>query len=121
MEIVIVVDTSGSITADNLSEMVAIVNDIKMQMPVKLRVFYCDCAIQKEETFDIYETLEFHPVGGGGTDFKPVFNKLSEEGEEPSVLIYMTDGECDSYPDRNTLSFPVIWVYFRDEVELEYW
>ena len=38
--------------------------------------------------------------GRGGTDFRPGFAWLAEQGlQRPSCCLYFTDMECDSYPD----------------------
>jgi predicted metal-dependent peptidase len=51
--------------------------------------------------------LSFKPLGGGGTDFRKPFEYLEEEGIEPACLIYLTDLECDDFPEEP--SYPVLW------------
>ena len=46
--------------------------------------------------------------GRGGTDFRPGFAWLEENGRQPGCCIYLTDMECDDYPDAEPF-FPVIW------------
>ena len=37
--------------------------------------------------------------GRGGTDFRPGFAWLHEHGVHPNCCLYLTDMECDSYPE----------------------
>jgi predicted metal-dependent peptidase len=46
--------------------------------------------------------------GGGGTDFRPVFEWVEESQTEPACLIYLTDLCCHSYPAPP--DYPVLWV-----------
>ena len=46
--------------------------------------------------------------GRGGTDFRPGFAWLHEQGVRPGCCLYLTDMECDSYPETAPL-YPVAW------------
>ena len=72
-------------------------------------VIHCDNKINKVEHFeDGYFPEKLDPVGGGGTDFRPVFNWIEEEAIDPACLIYFTDCE-GTYPDEEP-PYPVIWL-----------
>ncbi len=107
--IVIAVDTSGSIGSRELEqfagEISAIASDAK---PESIQVVYCDAAVQSSQEFTSGEDVRLEPKGGGGTDFKPVFNWVQEQGILPDCLIYLTDLCCQSFPD--VLEYPVLWV-----------
>ena len=47
--------------------------------------------------------------GRGGTDFRPGFAWLHEQGVHPNCCLYLTDMECDSYPNTEP-PYPVAWV-----------
>ena len=47
--------------------------------------------------------------GRGGTDFRPGFEWLDEQGIQPAVCLYFTDMQCSSYPETEP-GFPVLWV-----------
>lgn len=48
------------------------------------------------------------PVWCGNTDFRPVFNYISNHKIQPTLLIYLTD-LCGPFPDKAP-TYPVIWV-----------
>ena len=73
-EIAIGVDCSGSISDKLLSKFSAGVNAIAAESrPELVRVLYCDAVIQRVDEFADGEKIERNPVGGGGTDCRPVF------------------------------------------------
>jgi len=46
--------------------------------------------------------------GGGGTDFRPVFDWVEHENRSPNMLVYFTDAEGD-FP-KVPPNYPVIWL-----------
>ena len=109
-EIVIAVDTSGSITANELnhfsSEINAIIDDAK---PEKVHVVYCDTRVQHTEEFDADDypvKLKMH--GGGGTHFDPPFKWIEEQQIDVAAFVYLTDlwGDC-TVPEP---WYPALWV-----------
>ncbi len=108
-EIIIAVDTSGSIGRLELEqfagEISAISEDAK---PEAVHVVYCDAAVQSAQEFGPSEPVQLEPKGGGGTDFRPVFEWVAENDIAPVCLIYLTDLCCDWYPE--VPEYPVLWV-----------
>jgi predicted metal-dependent peptidase len=108
-EIVIAVDTSGSIGRLELEqfagEISAIADEVK---PEVIHVVYCDAAVQSVQQFGPCEPIRVEPKGGGGTDFRPAFEWVEENGITPACLIYLTDLCCESYPEPP--DYPVLWV-----------
>jgi predicted metal-dependent peptidase len=45
--------------------------------------------------------------GGGGTDFRPVFDRVNKDGLDPECVVYLTDG-MGSFP-AVAPPYPVIW------------
>jgi predicted metal-dependent peptidase len=107
--IVIGVDTSGSIGEEELEqfagEITAIADDAQ---PEAIYVAYCDAAVQSVQEFGPSEPTILEPKGGGGTDFRPVFEWVEANGISPACLIYLTDLCCHSYPEPP--HYPVLWV-----------
>lgn len=107
--IVVAVDTSGSIGTRELEqfagEISAIADEAK---PEAIHVVYCDAAVQSAQEFRAGESIELEPQGGGGTDFRPVFDWVAQNAIHPVCLLYLTDLCCYSYPAPP--EYPVLWV-----------
>jgi len=108
-EIVIAVDTSSSIGAEELDQFAAEITAIADEVqPDRILVVYCDASVQSIQEFTPPEPVVLSPKGGGGTDFRPPFEWVAEHGVMPSCLIYLTDLCCRSYPEPP--EYPVLWV-----------
>lgn len=112
--IVVTIDTSGSISQDDLNRFAAEVEAIKQTYKCKILVLYCDTKIVKVEEFDEYDEIELRPSGGGGTNFVPPFKYIEDNdiAEEVKCMLYFTDGYCSSYP-KHFPDYPVLWVGMR--------
>lgn len=113
-EVVIGFDTSGSVfSPDILSAFWGVMNDIVDQTrPERVHIVWCDCRVQHVQTFEQGEELVPEARGGGGTDFRPVFDWVEQQGIQPQALIYITDME-GIFP-REEPDYPVIWAKSRD-------
>ena len=112
LDLVVDIDTSGSIGKDDLakflSEVIAIVNGFSN---VDLTVIFNDTKVYgphkfRNPTADVIVGLK--PEGGGGTDHRPVFEWIDKKMPNTKLLICFTDG-MTSFPDRPP-SYPTIWV-----------
>lgn len=108
-EIVIAIDTSGSISGKDLTSFGSEISSLLEDFNINITILYSDVHIQKVERLSSYDLpLNLKAPGGGGTDFRPVFDWIEKEGEIPHCLIYFTDLDGkfpDSAPD-----FPVVWL-----------
>jgi predicted metal-dependent peptidase len=108
-EIVIAVDTSGSIGRLELEQFAAETSAISEEaQPEAIHVVYCDAAVQYAQEFRPLEPVQLEPKGGGGTDFRPAFEWVAKNNIVPVCLIYLTDLCCDSFPESP--EYPVLWV-----------
>ena len=108
-EIVIAVDTSGSIGTEELEQFAGEISAISEEaQPELIRVVYCDAAVQAVEEFGPSEPIKLSPKGGGGTNFVPPFSWVEESGILPKCLIYLTDLCCNRFPEPP--DYPVLWV-----------
>jgi predicted metal-dependent peptidase len=112
--IVFATDTSGSIDAKALkrfqSEKQGCLDDLK---PSRLLDIYCDCAITDEREYRPGETISRHAPGGGGTDFRPVFERCNRMETPPKCLVYLTDLH-GAFPEAEP-DYPVLWVVWSKE------
>ena len=108
-EVVIAVDTSGSIGKRELEQFAAEISAISEEtQPEAIHVVYCDAAVQCVQQFGSSEPVQLEPKGGGGTDFRPAFEWVAENDITSVCLIYLSDLCCNSFPE--TPEYPVLWV-----------
>ena len=111
-EVVIAVDTSGSVL-DAVDEFGATMRDIiNCAKPQRTHVIYCDARVNRVDVFSAGQQLQLHAVGGGGTDFRPVFEYVQEQGLAPACLLYLTD-MYGSFPESSP-SYPTLWCATSD-------
>ena len=71
--------TSGSVTDLDVSQFSAEISSILEVADTTLTVIYCDKKIQNVERFERYDLpIQIHPMGGGGTDFRPTFKWIED-------------------------------------------
>jgi len=114
-EIVVAIDTSGSIGQDTLNAFGAEIKSIVAgSRPSKTTIIYCDSEVNHVDEFMPNDELAFAMHGGGGTAFKPVMDYVSEKNIAPVCLVYLTDlyGQHDFAPP----DYPVLWCCTTDLV-----
>lgn len=106
------VDTSGSITADELAAFLAEVDALKGQVHARVTLHLCDSALAPGAPWicEPWEPLIVPPTatGGGGTDFRPVFAWLEARAITPDVVLYFTDA-LGEFPAASP-PYPVAWL-----------
>jgi len=112
VNVVAAIDVSGSIATSELKEFLAEINQIKAQIRAKVSLLACDANIDPDGPWE-YEPWEEFVLpkmfsGGGGTDFRPVFDWVENQDLNPDLLVYFTDAEGD-FPNQQPL-YPVIWL-----------
>jgi predicted metal-dependent peptidase len=116
-EIVVAVDTSGSITDKQLQKFAAEASGVLEAYRTTIRVIYCDASVAGEETFTNEDLpLKLTPKGGGGTDFRPVFTHVDKVGYTPACLVYFTD-MYGNFP-KLASPYPTMWVSTTKEKDL---
>ena len=115
LELIIGVDTSGSVSDQELQEFTAEIQGIcKSFEDYKIWYFQADAAIQLEKELGPDDEIPTKMRGRGGTSFRPVFEK-AREIYGASCLVYLSDlYPNDGWPDP--LDIPVLWVSSTDVV-----
>lgn len=108
-DIVVAIDTSGSIGQRELDtffgEMRGILDDVK---PTRIHVIWCDAKVHKvDEVTDSADIDTLKAAGGGGTDFRPVFDYVETNDLRPDALVYFTD-MLGSFPAEEP-PYPTVW------------
>lgn len=125
-DFVIAIDTSGSTLERQVKGFVEDVYDImeqcEMTTRTDLHIIQCDDRVRSDTVIrsraDMRDLLSgMRILGGQGTDFRPVFEYVSElvsEGkmENPKGLIYFTDG-LGTYPHSRP-PYPVAFIFCDD-------
>jgi len=112
VELAVGLDTSGSIKPAEMGEFLAEVEALKGQLRARVTLLACDAALAADGpwVFEPWEPFECPDrfQGGGGTDFRPVFDWLLRQDRAPDALVYFTDAD-GAFPPLDP-SFPVIWL-----------
>ena len=112
LDVVIALDTSGSIKSAEIEEFLSEVSALKGQMRARISLIPCDAIIAPGApwVFEPWEEIWYEDSihGGGGTDFRPVFQWLDEQTFKPDLLVYFTDAE-GIFPELEP-HFPVLWL-----------
>ena len=115
--IVIVVDTSGSITKETFAVFMAETTALLEQAKPNRVVFVqCDTDIQEWVEMDgMSDLYSCKLIEGGGTSFLRPFERVEREGLQPDLLVYLTDlyGDAPSQAPR----YPVIWGCISPEMK----
>ncbi len=112
IDITVAIDTSGSITQEEIDEFISEINAIKSNMRASITLIACDEKVNDNLIwrFEAWDELQFPAsLGGGkGTDFNPVFDYIDEQDSPSSVLIYFTDA-MGKFPQFEP-NYPVMWL-----------
>jgi predicted metal-dependent peptidase len=116
--LVFAIDTSGSMQAEALAQITGELRAFRETFPSRLTVIQADARVQSVRTFEAMDGEEIPqrlPMsGGGGTDFRPVFDWVSTHADG-AIVLYATDG-FGTYP-QTPPPCPVIWLLAPPHVE----
>lgn len=112
INLMVIVDTSGSIVDDEMSSFVSEINAIKGQMRARVTLHACDSQMSDNGPW-VYEAWDELAIpddmkGGGGTDFCPAIEWVNCSDQQPDLLVYFTDAQ-GSFPEVEP-PYPVIWL-----------
>lgn len=111
-DVTVMVDTSGSIGDRQLKEGLAEIQGVCDDLGIGIRAMVIDAAlhddVKVEDAYELAEKLS----GGGGSDFRPGFDKLQEEGYE-GVVIAFTDGDIAVPHDKPESIRGVLWCIYE--------
>lgn len=112
VDVVVVLDTSGSVSEDEIREFMSEVDAIKGQVRARVTLHACDAELAKDGPWEYEPWEEFKLprdfTGGGGTRFTPVFEWAHGRDRQPDLLVYFTDAQGE-FPEQEP-QFPVLWL-----------
>lgn len=110
--LVVAIDTSGSIPRQALEDFLEEVDALKGQIRASIALLLCDAALAPGAPLRFFPweriALPDGVSGGGGTCFTPVFAWVENEPARPDALLYFTDAEGE-FP-VNAPDYPVLWL-----------
>jgi len=107
--LVIAIDSSGSVDEELLNSFLSEVNFLMtLVQNYQIELIVCDDKIHTHKTFYSGDTLEVSLVGGGGTDFRPVFKFIESEFDDVKLLLYFSD--LEGFFPSEAPSYLVKWV-----------
>ena len=117
-ELVIAIDTSGSIGQSELTEFLSEVKGVcDTVKPNKVRLLYWGCSVVGDESYDMHEleqlTTSTKPKGGGGTDVRCVTQYMAKKSIKPQAAIVLTDGYL--FGGWGEWTCPVLWTILDNE------
>lgn len=110
--LVFAIDTSGSVTDDDMIAMLSEITYIKEIMkPRRMTILDCDTIIHNIHDVTNSDTIaELKFNGGGGTECAPVIEYCKKENA--TALIYFTDLFMSEYP--HPIKFPLLWIVYNN-------
>jgi len=112
IDLVVAVDTSGSIREAEIEQFFSEINAIKGLIRARIALLCCDAKIDDKcpVFFEAWDEFKFETrvQGGGGTDFRPVFRWIDRQDMIPDTLVYFTDA-CGEFPEREP-PYPTVWL-----------
>ncbi len=119
VEVACAIDTSGSISQEELTSFLAeVIGIAKSHDNIKMTILTCDCGIN-----DVYEVsngsipkiMSLKIRGGGGTSHVPVFNYFKGR-KKPNLLICFTDGFTTCPKESN---IKTLWLISKGGIDSE--
>jgi predicted metal-dependent peptidase len=112
--LVVAIDSSGSVDEKLLSEFLSELNFLMLSVArYKIELLVCDDMVRSHNTFYSGDELEVEIKGGGGTDFRAVFSYVDEHLDDTKLLLYFTDLN-GSFPEHEP-SYEVKWVCKKND------
>jgi predicted metal-dependent peptidase len=113
-ELIVAIDTSGSIGGQELTEFASELASIcSVATPSKVRVLWWDTEVHGEQVFlpEHYDNIKelLKPQGGGGTMVSCVSEHLNKQRVEAEAIIVFTDGYLESEITWN-VKCPTLWL-----------
>lgn len=117
-EVIVAIDTSGSIGGKELTEFASELASIcQVCEPEKVRVLWWDTAVHGEQVFkDDYQNIAglLKPLGGGGTHVGCVADYINKQDLKAECVIVFTDGHVERDIKWN-ISSPTLWMITQNK------
>ena len=111
-EILFMVDTSGSVNNEQITQAYSEISGALEQFPsLEGYLGFFDTEVYQPVPFSsIDDILRIIPKGGGGTNFFAVFAFIQKLDVKPKAIVILTDGYAKIPPEKVREGIPVIWI-----------
>jgi predicted metal-dependent peptidase len=113
-EVVIAIDTSGSISGDVITQFASeLANICETCNPDRVRVLWWDTEVVNTQVFEGgYAAIrnQLKPAGGGGTRVGCVADYITKHGLNPECLVVLTDGYVEDNVRWGIDHIPTLWL-----------
>lgn len=113
--VIFILDVSGSVMSviDLVNQFAGELQEVCQFIKSPLTVIYVNTEVTGTQEIEHDEPVKLDFKAGGGTYFSPGFNYIAEHGLEPKAVVYLTDGDCNEYPERAP-DYPVLWAVYNN-------
>lgn len=112
-EVIIAIDTSGSINNEDIAKVAARIKELCETLPPdRIRVLWWDTEVHGEQVFsENYDSIVsmLKPIGGGGTRAASVSEYIAKNNLSADCMIVFTDGHVEEEVKWDT-SIQTIWI-----------
>jgi len=119
LSLIVAIDTSGSINDILLGTFIEEFKSIMQSFPaVSIELIIADAKVHGHYSLQGGENMDFQLKGGGGTDYRPVFEYIDANLPMSSMLLYFTDGE-GIFP-RIPPPYEVLWALSQNKKKIPF-
>lgn len=112
-DVAVLLDTSGSISKDDLRDALSEIKGICEDLELRTRVIVCDARVHADVTIEnVYELVK-DMRGGGGSDYCPAFDILKKDGFR-GICVAITDGYIAVPDERPEDLRGMLWVLHKN-------
>lgn len=117
-EILFMVDTSGSMNTEQITQAYSEISGALEQFPSLTGYLgFFDYEVYEPVEFSsVEDVLSIMPKGGGGTNFFSIFKYVHKLEIKPKAIIILTDGYATFPKESVREGIPVIWIINNDEI-----
>ena len=110
-DMVFVFDTSGSIGQETYERFLAAARQCMEELePENMHLLSVSHLVCDSYSLQAGDVVPESMKGGGGTAFKPAFDWVERNVDNPDVLVYLTDGWATDRTTLTPVDYPVLWL-----------
>jgi predicted metal-dependent peptidase len=113
--VTVAIDTSGSMGGESLADCMRELRGVLDAVGASVELIVCDAQVHAARP--VRHLRDVRLLGGGGTAFEPIFERIARAREKPDLVVVLTDGDgscnCEAPP-----GVKVLWVLIAGDREM---